>query len=301
MKEDSNVKELSTVEKLTTLNRKATMAKFDEMELSPDTQNAESILDPEVLNAAQNTNLFEYEQAHLSPRRHGISKYFKAMTPDEIMQWQNELISEPLLRLPTSLEEISVQLFKNLVSYMGDRKSSKNPHLHVVKHTRLAIGSPEEVKDEAYIQVIKQITRNPNPQSAERGWNLFSIMASCYPPSLELYHALIHYLLDIIKTGDEDLQKRANYILIRLNKTFESRRKLSPSDLEIKHVEEMKPINIEMHFFSGAATSCQIESYTTIRELKTQVMSKLNLNVSRIPFYSIFEMCYKKEIGRAHV
>ena len=40
MKEDSNVKELSTVEKLTTLNRKATMAKFDEMELSPDTQNA---------------------------------------------------------------------------------------------------------------------------------------------------------------------------------------------------------------------------------------------------------------------
>ena len=295
MKEDSNVKELSTVEKLTTLNRKATMAKFDEMELSPDTQNAESILDPEVLNAAQNTNLFEYEQAHLSPRRHGISKYFKAMTPDEIMQWQNELISEPLLRLPTSLEEISVQLFKNLISYMGDRKSSKNPHLHVVKHTRLAIGSPEEVKDEAYIQVIKQITRNPNPQSAERGWNLFSIMASCYPPSLELYHALIHYLLDIIKTGDEDLQKRANYILIRLNKTFESRRKLSPSDLEIKHVEEMKPINIEMHFFSGAATSCQIESYTTIRELKTQVMSKLNLNVSRIPFYSIFEMCYKKD------
>ena len=110
MKEDSNVKELSTVEKLTTLNRKATMAKFDEMELSPDTQNAESILDPEVLNAAQNTNLFEYEQAHLSPRRHGISKYFKAMTPDEIMQWQNELISEPLLRLPTSLEEISVHL-----------------------------------------------------------------------------------------------------------------------------------------------------------------------------------------------
>jgi thiamine biosynthesis protein ThiC len=102
-------------------------------------------------------------------------------------------------------------------------------------------------------------------------------------------------LLDIIKTGDEDLQKRANYILIRLNKTFESRRKLSPSDIEIKHVEEMKPINIEMHFFSGAATSCQIESYTTIRELKTQVMSKLNLNVSRIPFYSIFEMCYKKD------
>jgi hypothetical protein len=111
------------------------------------------------------------------------------------------------------------------------------------------MGSPEEVKDEAYMQVIKQITRNPNPESAQRGWNLFAIMASCYPPSLELYYALIHYLLDIVKTGDENLQKRANYIIIRLNKTFESRRRLSPSDLEIKHVEEMKPIVIEMNFF----------------------------------------------------
>ena len=91
------------------------------------------------------------------------------------------------------------------------------------------------------------------------------------------------------------MQKRANYIAIRLNKTFESRRKLSPSELEIKHVEEMKPIMIEMNFFSGAATTCQVESYTTIRELKTQVMTKLNLNISRIPFYSIFEMCYKSD------
>ena len=294
MKEaDDNEKELSIIEKLTMQNRQASMFDFDQIELSRDTENAESVLDPELINAAQSTNLFEYEQAHLDSRHKGITNFFKAMTPDEILQWQGTLISKPLLKLPSSLEEIAIQLFKNLMSYMGDRKSSKSPQLHVVKHTKLAMGSPEEVKDEAYIQVIKQITRNPRPESAQRGWNLFSIMASCYPPSLELYYALIHYLLDIIKTGDENLQKRANYIAIRLNKTFDSKRKLSPSDLEIKHVEEMKPIIIEMNFFSGAATTCQIESYTTIRELKTQVMAKLNLNISRIPFFSIFEMCYK--------
>jgi len=291
MKEsDVNDNDLSIIEKLTMQNRQASTFEFDQIELSPDTENAEAQLDQEVLSAAQSTNLFEYEQAHLNKRYHG---FFKAMTPDEILQWQDKAITKPLLKLPSSLEEISIQLFKNLRSYMGDRKSSKSPQLHAVKHTRLAMGSPEEVKDEAYIQVIKQITRNPNPESAQKGWNLFAIMASCYPPSLELYYALIHYLLDIIKTGDETLQKRANYIVMRLNKTFESRRRLSPSDLEIKHVEEMKPIIIEMNFFSGAATTCQVESYTTIRELKTQVMAKLNLNISRIPFFSIFEMCYK--------
>ena len=292
MKEsEQNDNDLSIIEKLTMQNRQASTFEFDQIELSQDTENAEAQLDQEVLSAAQSTNLFEYEQAHLAKRYQGF--FFKAMTPDEILQWQDRALTKPLLKLPSSLEEIAIQLFKNLRSYMGDRKSSKSPQLHAVKHTRLAMGSPEEVKDEAYIQVIKQITRNPNPESAQKGWNLFAIMASCYPPSLELYYALIHYLLDIVKTGDENLQKRANYIIIRLNKTFESRRRLSPSDLEIKHVEEMKPIIIEMNFFSGAATTCQIESYTTIRELKTQVMAKLNLNISRIPFFSIFEMCYK--------
>ena len=284
-----NENETSTIEKLTMQNRQASVFEFDQIELSPDTLNAESVLDQELISASENTNLFEYEQAHLDLKRY----FFKTITPDEIMQWQKKLISKPLLRLPSSLEEISIQLFKNLVSYMGDRTSSKSPQLHAIKHTRLAMGSPEEVKDEAYLQVIKQITRNPNPENALKGWKMFSIMASCYPPSMELYYALIHYLLDIVKTGDEELQKRANYIAIRLAKTFESRRKLSPSDLEIKHVEEMKPIIIEMNFLSGAATTCQVESYTTIRELKTQVMAKLNLNISRIPFYSIFEMCYK--------
>ena len=287
-----NESDMSTIEKLTIQNREATKYDFEQMELSPDTQNAETVLDPELISAAENTNLFEYEQTHLNKRYKG---FFNAMNPDEIIQWQGQLLKKTLIKLPSSLEEIALQLFKNLVSYMGDRSSSKAPQLHALKHTRLAMRSPEEVKDEAYLQVIKQITRNPNPNRCMRGWNLFAIMASCYPPSMELYHALIHYLLDIIKTGDEDLAKRANYIAIRLSKTFESRRKISPSDIEIKHVEAMKPIVIQMNFFSGAATSCQVESYTTIRELKTIVMRKLSLNISRIPYFSIYEMCFKPD------
>ena len=290
--EDVNDNELATIEKLTVQNRQASTFEFEHLELSTDIANAESVLDQELISAAQNTNLLEYEQTHLATRYKG---FFKAMTPEEIMQWQNSIIRSPLLRLSSSLEEISLQLFKNMMSYMGDRRSSKRPQLHIIKHTKLVMGAPEEIKDEAYLQVIKQITRNPKPASAQKGWNLFAIMASCYPPSLELYYALIHYLLDIIKTGEEDLQKRANYIAIRLSKTFESRRKLFPSALEIKHVEEMKPIIVEINFFSGAATTCKVESYTTIRELKTQVMTKLNLNISRIPFFSIFEMCYKSD------
>lgn len=284
----SGISDLSIIERLTQQNREATKYDFDTMELSHDTENAETVLDPELVTQAEDTNLFVYEQTHLNKRFKG---FFNAMKPEEIITWQGSLINKTLIRLPSSLEEIALQLFKNLMSYMGDRSSSKNPQLHVVKHTRLAMGSPEEVKDEAYLQVIKQITRNPNPNRTMRGWNFLAIMASCYPPSMELYHALIHYLLDIIKCGDESLAKRANYIAIRLSKTFESRRKMAPSDEEVKHVEAMKPIIVQINFFSGASTSIPVESYTTIRDLKTLVMKKLLLNISRIPYYAIYEMC----------
>ena len=70
-------------------------------------------------------------------------------TLDEIITWQNSLISKPLIPLPSSLKEIAVQLFKILMSYMGDRKSSKNSKLDAIKHTRLEMDSPEEVKYEA--------------------------------------------------------------------------------------------------------------------------------------------------------
>ena len=110
-----NDEDMSTIEKLTVQNREATKIDFDQLELSPDTENAETLLDPELISQAENTNLFEYEQTHLNKRFKG---FFNAMPPDEIIQWQGSLLSKTLIKLPSSLEEIALQLFKNLMSYM---------------------------------------------------------------------------------------------------------------------------------------------------------------------------------------
>ena len=302
MREDNNednndneanlLNDSSTIEKLTEVNRGPTVFKIDEMDLSPDVENAKKVLGQELLNDVDNYNLTDYEQEHL--RTH-YRRIFTQMTPEEIMTHQTSLIKKPLTNLPSSLKENAIQLFKNLVSYMGDRRSSKKQIQHILKHTRIAMSSPEELKDEAYLQVIKQITNNPNEESREKGWNFFAVMSSIYPPSMELYYCLIKYLLSIIDGNDESLKKRANYIAIRLMKTFESKRRYSPSSVEINFITKMKPILVEINFFSGAATTMQIESYTTIRDLKTAVMKKLHLNINRIPYYALYEICYKPD------
>ena len=287
---DNNSVNSSTIEKYTQVNRDATIYKIEDLDLSPDTKNAKKTLGAEVINAAKDYNLDEYEEEHLAKRYRG---FFSTMAPEEIMVHQRGLIKKPLTTLPSSLNSMAVQLFKNLVSYMGDRTSSKKKDLHIKKHTAIAMSSPEELKDEAYLQVIKQITNNPSDESRERGWNFFAVMASIYPPSMELYYCLIQYLLNIIDGNDENLKSKANYIAIRLMKTFDSKRRYPPSSREMQFIDNMKPIPIEINFSSGAATTMQIESYTTIRELKLSVMKKLHLNVNRIPYYALYEICYK--------
>ena len=291
--EENFINQTSTIEKLTEVNRGPTVYKIEDAEQSPDIDNAKRVLGQELINTVNDYNLLNYEQDHLRTQYRGL--FFHQMTPQEIMTFQRSLIKKPLTNLPSSLNEMAVQLFKNLVSYMGDRRSSKKQNQHILKHTKLAMSSPEDLKDEAYLQVIKQLTNNPNEESREKGWTFFAIMSSIYPPSMELYYSLIKYLLEIIDGNEENLKKKANYIAIRLMKTFESKRRYSPSLVEMNFISKMKPIPVEINFFSGAATTMHVESYTTIRDLKTAVMKKLRLNTNRIPYYALYEICYKKE------
>jgi hypothetical protein len=58
----------------------------------------------------------------------------------------------------------------------------------------------------------------------------------------------------------------------------------------------MKPIDVQVNFFSDTNAKVKIESYTTIKELRTLTMKKLHLNVSKIPYYGIYEICNKKDV-----
>jgi len=121
---------------------------------------------------------------------------------------------------------------------MLDRKSTKKPLDHVKKHLTLTISSNQDLKDEAYIQVLKQIKEHPDPEKERRGWSFLSIIASSFAPSEELFYSILNYLLFEIKhNNDQIIIQRANYIFIRLVKIFENPRNNIPSDNEITHIE----------------------------------------------------------------
>ena len=100
------------------------------------------------------------------------------------------------------------------------------------------MNSSEELTDETYVQVLRQLTDNENYDNYMRVWMFLSIISCCYIPSPELYFSILNFLLIQIKTNsDNNVIQRANYIIIRLIKSFENRRKFIPSEDEIMHIE----------------------------------------------------------------
>jgi hypothetical protein len=121
---------------------------------------------------------------------------------------------------------------------MTDRRSSKKPLKHIKNFLRISFNI-QEVHDEAYIQILKQITLHPDHNKCLRGWNMFAIIASTYPPSKRLFYSLMNFLYTEIKTNkNDDILRHANFVLARLNRIFlTGSRNQIPCDKEILYIE----------------------------------------------------------------
>ena len=263
------------------------------VELSPDCFIGPDAAPAELLKDLITVN----PQQTLEPLLTTQSSCFKKLDPDKIMKWQKKEISDPLLRME-NIDDVegSKQMFRNLISYMGDRKSSKLPLLHAKKFVKIVLIGSDILRDEAYLQVYKQLHGNQKFDSIMRGWKMFAIISSCFVPKKpEIYNLILNYLFfELQNTKDNQIIYHIKYIFVRMVKTKDKERHHVPSDEELACIEKLIPIDLPVKFFTGNQTLIKVESYTTIRDLKIQLMNKLDFNIQRAVYYSIYEICEKK-------
>lgn len=239
-----------------------------------------------------NYDLHTYYTQYLLPK----TSFFKVIPYENYLKYSSDSLSSPLTKLNPELRSLALKLYEELQYYMFDKKSKLNPVEHVKKHLKMGINATEDIKDEAYIQVLKQIKDNPDQNKLYRGWNFLAILASTYSPSTDLLFSILNWLLYEIKNNlESNIVKRANYVFARLVRVYEMRRKQIPTEEEIAHIENMKPIMFPIYFFSGSHTLVATESYTTVKELKQAIMNKLELLITKVPYYSLYEVCNKEK------
>lgn len=179
----------------------------------------------------------QYVEKYFIFDRKGLFK--SRTTAEKITHWKSDLIKTSLRILGSSeATKDAVQLFRNITGYMGDRDSSKTQTEHLDKILKLMIKTTNELRDEIYCQIVKQITENPNIISTLKGWELLLICLNVFPPSNELKFCLMSYISHYLNHENVQLSKYADMCLHACHKIcYYGAKLILPTESEIEQIK----------------------------------------------------------------
>nr|XP_050849060.1 unconventional myosin-XV isoform X2 [Vespula vulgaris] len=186
----------------------------------------------------------------------------------DLVKYSSVPIEQSLLRLDADLSALAVECFLCLMRYMGDQPLP--PDMSEVKCVYTILmhcHKYELLRDEVYCQLMKQTTNNksPNPDSCQRGWRLFSIVAAYFTCS----EGLRPYLTKYLETAAYDKRRAyhgtATVCLQNLRKTVKyGGRKNVPSVEEIMAISAGRNAKRQIYRLPGGTERVINTKCTTV-------------------------------------
>lgn len=135
----------------------------------------------------------------LRPRNSYARGYLlnKTKIKDGMLKWQSTPIRRSLLELDPSENRIACGIHKSILGYTGDRSMIFPATLaqDIVRKGILDPTGTSLIRDEIYLQIMKQLTSNPSQNSVAHGWHLMCICVSSFPPSNDFRLYLVNFLV----------------------------------------------------------------------------------------------------------
>ena len=137
-------------------------------------------------------------------------------SPNKIMHFSHEPILNSLTKLDNcqrtneNTQLVCIKMFKNVMGFMGDRKYSYPETLG--RELLEACLLHSVLRDELYLQVIRQLHGNPDTRSNELGYALLSLCLKSFPPSSELENCIEFFLR---RNNRAHLVRQLHYILYK--------------------------------------------------------------------------------------
>ena len=138
--------------------------------------------------------LNEYAKASFLNKISGAQK-----AADNMLNWTKGLPPTSLQTMEKPQAKQAKLIAKSIRQFMGDKKSNE-PEAAAQKVLETA--SMNKLEDEAYLQLMKQLTGNPTPESVEKGWELMGLLCSTFMPSEALENFVVMFLRDNAPNGD---------------------------------------------------------------------------------------------------
>jgi myosin heavy subunit len=177
--------------------------------------------------------------------------FSKALVKENFLIWQKDPVPKSLTDLQRNENKVAVQIFKDLLGYMGDKQM---PFPAMLAHDILSKGfeSPG-LRDEIYIQIVKQISRNARAESIAKGWQMMCMCAATFPPSVDFENFLLHFILDRYESSKGAVRDYAKYCLRILDGMLSAGEGSGfvPSVEEIQAYKERPPILATIELVDG--------------------------------------------------
>ena len=138
--------------------------------------------------------LNEYAKASFLNKISGAQK-----AADNMLNWTKGLPPTSLTKMEKPMVKQAKLIAKSIRQYMGDKKIAE---ADVAAQKMLETASMNKLEDETYLQLMKQLTNNPTPESVSKGWELMGLVCSTFIPSSELENYVVMFLRDYAPDND---------------------------------------------------------------------------------------------------
>ncbi|XP_058497652.1 unconventional myosin-XV-like [Solea solea] len=204
--------------------------------------------------------------------------------PVEMIKFSKNPLTESLIEFSdAAMNRVATDLFLSAMRFMGDSPLRGVTEQEVVSTFLKLIGEFTLMRDEAYCQLLKQLTANTSskPDSCQRGWRLLYILTAYHRSSEVLKPFLLKYLQQASRSAGAQYQGIAKACEQNLKKTFQyGGRIVPPNNMELKAMMAGRSSKRQLFLFPGG-----IERHVKIKTCS-------------VALEVIEELCYEMSLHR---
>lgn len=172
--------------------------------------------------------------------------------------------------------QISCSMFKNMCKYMTGESVKFDSEIRIIQSIIRHGIEKAELRDEIYVQIIRQLTNNPNHEYCLRLWILLGLVSAAFSPSKTFSKHLVAYLRNKPRK-DPSITCHAQFCLDNLQAPRIYPRRLPPSPLEIQACKSLTNLTCRIHLLDGRCESLSVHPCDTALDTLTKLAQKIDL------------------------
>ncbi len=204
------------------------------------------------------------------------------LTSDDMLVYSDQPIPTSLLKHSSENAGKAVKMFSCILEYMGvnGEMLSQVAGLELAQKLLHQALKRSDLRDELFLQLLKQTRGCPSPSQKAKAWQLFFIAASCMPATKDYLSMVSEYIHQCAHDGDEeeDVKKLAQKTWSAMKRTAKAgQRRTLPELQELDSLLKGEPQTCIVFFLDETFEELKYDSSTTVLEAVEQIAGQVKL------------------------